>query len=62
MTTKYFNGHPFIEYNRETYAEDECLKRSREFYDWMNKRRTVRDFSDKPIPKERVTHYYSING
>lgn len=44
--------HPYIEYTRESYTETEMLKRSKEFYQWMDKRRTVRDFSDKPIPKE----------
>jgi nitroreductase len=27
------------------------LERSRSFFDWMNLRRTIRDFSDKPVPK-----------
>ena len=46
--------YPYIEYTRESYSEAEMLKRSKEFYQWMDKRRTVRDFSDKPIPKEVI--------
>lgn len=46
--------YPYIEYTREFYSETEMLKRSKEFYQWMDKRRTVRDFSDKPIPKEVI--------
>lgn len=46
--------YPYIEYTRESYSEAEMLKRSQEFYQWMDKRRTVRDFSDKPIPKEVI--------
>ena len=53
---KMFDGFPFIAYTHETYSEDEMLFRSKVFYEWMNKRRTVRDFSDKAIPKEVIEH------
>ena len=46
--------YPYIEYKRESYTEAEMLKRSKEFHDWLDKRRTVRDFSTKPIPKEVI--------
>jgi len=52
--TKIINGYEFEEYTKETYSEDEVVKRSTDFYNWMDKRRTVRDFSDKPIPKEVI--------
>jgi len=42
----------FIPYKADTYTEKEMLAKSESFYQWMNKRRTVRDFSSKPIPKE----------
>lgn len=51
--TKFVNGFPFVPYSKETFSGDEMIKRSREFYEWMDSRRTVRDFSDKPVP-ERV--------
>ncbi|MEY4930657.1 MAG: hypothetical protein RI909_1381, partial [Bacteroidota bacterium] len=51
---KLIEGFPFIKFTQETYSEDEMLFRSKVFYDWMNKRRSVRDFSDKPIPKEVI--------
>lgn len=47
-------NYPFIGYSHETYSPEEMLIRSREFYEWMNKRRTVRDFSDKAVPKEVI--------
>ena len=53
---KTINGFPFTAYKKETYAADEILQRSKKFYEWMNKRRTVRDFSDKPVPKEVMEH------
>lgn len=46
------NDFPFIDFKRETYPEEEMLKRSRSFFEWADERRSVRDFSDKPVPKE----------
>lgn len=51
---KTIDGYPFIAYQHESYHEKETLERSLTFYHWMDQRRTVRDFSDKPIPKEIV--------
>ena len=44
----------FIPYIRDTYSEDEMLKRSKEYFDWLDKRRSVREFSDKKFPIEIV--------
>lgn len=52
--TKTIAGYPFEEYTRDTYPETEVVERSKQFYEWMDKRRTVRDFSDRPIPKEVI--------
>lgn len=52
--TKIIDGYPFELYIRDTYPEEEVIKRSQDFYQWMDKRRTVRDFSDKSIPKEVI--------
>lgn len=51
---KMIDGYPFVAYKHETYAEEEMLFRSKVFYSWMNKRRTVRDFSNKPIAREVI--------
>jgi len=40
--------------NYKEYPADEMLKRSQAFYEDVKKRRTVRDFSDKPVPKEII--------
>ena len=53
---KLINGHPFIKYSRDTYQPNEMLERTASFTDWMDKRRTCRDFSDRPIPKEVIEH------
>ncbi|MCB9064439.1 MAG: nitroreductase family protein [Chitinophagales bacterium] len=54
MAIHNINGFPFVTYTKESYDEQEMIKRSAAFYEWMNTRRTVRDFSDKPVPKEVI--------
>jgi iodotyrosine deiodinase len=44
--------HEFIPFIREVFSDDEMLERSESFFRWADKRRSVRDFSDKPVPKE----------
>mgnify|MGYP006282634887 CR=1 FL=1 len=46
-TSKNFIPHPGLIH----LAEEEMLKRASEFRQLMQKRRTVRDFSDKPVPR-----------
>ena len=46
----------FIPYRGIRYTKAEMLNRSREFYQNMDKRRSVRDFSDKDVPKEIIEH------
>ncbi|WP_299454711.1 nitroreductase family protein [uncultured Microscilla sp.] len=46
----------FIPYVRDTYSEEEMKVRSQSFYEFMDKRRTVREFSDKPVPREVIDH------
>lgn len=40
----------YISYSKETYEEPELIARSKEHFEYLNKRRTVREFSDKTIP------------
>lgn len=50
-------GH--IPYSHTKYNESEMLERAVAFYNEMNSRRTVRDFSDRPVPIEvikRIIH------
>ena len=53
---KLVEGHKHIRYKHETFTEDEMIKRSKEYYEWLDKRRSVRDFSDKPVAKEVIEH------
>ena len=51
---KLINGYPFVKYSRDTYSPNEMLEKAATFEEWMQKRRTCRDFCDKPIPKEVI--------
>lgn len=44
--------YPFIPYSKTTYTPEEMLLRSKNHFEYYDKRRTVREFSDKPIPAE----------
>jgi nitroreductase len=51
---KLINGFPFVKYQGNDYPETEVLERSASFYNEMNKRRSVRDISDRPIPHDVI--------
>jgi nitroreductase len=46
--------YPFIPYKQQKFEEDEMIKRSKEFYDFMDKRRSIREFQDKDVPREVI--------
>ncbi len=48
--------------NYSEYPVDEMLKRSQAFYEDIKRRRTVRDFSDKPVRKEIIENCIKAAG
>ena len=52
--TKLINGYPFVKFSRDTFSRDEMKGRAASFAEWMDQRRTCRDFSGKPVPKEVI--------
>ena len=44
----------FVPLSFRSFSEDEMLRRSRDFYEEVSRRRTVRHFSDRPVPREIV--------
>ncbi|MEP1096522.1 MAG: nitroreductase family protein [Cyclobacteriaceae bacterium] len=56
METKEIDGYPHVRYTRDTYPLEEAENRSKEFYKWLDTRRTVRDISDKPVSKELINN------
>ena len=47
-------GFKHIRYKHETYTEDEMIMRSENYFEWLDKRRSVRHFSEKHVPKEVI--------
>jgi iodotyrosine deiodinase len=56
MNQKLIDGFPYTRYVREQLPETEMEERSRQFFSWMDTRRTVREFSNRPVP-ETVIQY-----
>lgn len=46
--------YPFVTHTAVSFPDDEMMERSQSFYQFMDQRRTVRDFSDKHVPIELV--------
>jgi len=46
--------HPFIPYKQVEFEESAMIQRSKEFYEYMDKRRSVREFSDRDVPREII--------
>lgn len=46
----------------DTGTDKELIERSKEFYAMMQKRRTVRDFWARPVPRELIEHCLSAAG
>jgi len=42
----------FIPFVGHSWSDEEMLKRSEQHYSFMNSRRSIRDFSDRPVAKE----------
>lgn len=47
-------GFKHIRYYNRSFDEPEMSERVKEYLDWMNARRSVRDFSDKPVSREII--------
>ncbi|MCA9707353.1 MAG: nitroreductase family protein [Myxococcales bacterium] len=46
--------YPFVPYTPPRIPSDEALRRGRAFYALMDARRSVRHFSDEPVPREAI--------
>ncbi len=45
------NGHKHVLYRPATLTDDEMIVKSKNYFDFLQKRRSIREFSDKPVPK-----------
>lgn len=53
---------PHIPYQPQRKSDEEVLQRSREYYELMAKRRTVRRFSEEAIPQEVLDNIVKTAG
>jgi len=44
----------FISYKKTTYSNQEMAQRSNNYFKWLNGRRSLRSFSDKPVDREVI--------
>ncbi|KAB2847202.1 MAG: nitroreductase family protein [Melioribacteraceae bacterium] len=57
------NNGNFITYKSYVeYPHEEMIKRSKEFYEEVNRRRTIREFSNREIPKEVIMNCLKAAG
>lgn len=61
-TKKLINGHPHVLYSRPKFSSEELVKKSQNFYQEMDQRRTVREFEKTPIPIEVLENIISTAG
>lgn len=48
---KLIDNYPYIAYSKPILADDEMLERSKTFFEWIDTRRSVREFSDQKVSK-----------
>jgi len=56
MNKKEINIHGFryILHEHDTISPDDMIEKSDAFYKWLNKRRSIREFSDTEVPKQVI--------
>jgi nitroreductase len=52
----------FIPYPHQSISEEEMVERSKDFYAFMNQRRSLRMFSDRDVPFEVIEHIVKTAG
>ena len=54
MKTKLLDGYPFITYTKQTFSPAQMETHSKQFLEWMETRRTVRNISDAPVSESVI--------
>jgi len=53
---KNIDGHPYVHYTKSQFEDEEMKAKAINFLAWYEQRRSIRSFSNKPIPKEVIEH------
>lgn len=48
------DGFRHILYQHDPFSKEQMEQKSEEFYQWMDKRRSIREFSDREVPKSVI--------
>lgn len=56
------DGYKHLRYTHDTYPEEEMIARSESFLQLMEKRKSLRYFSDKPVPKQIIDNVIKTAG
>lgn len=59
---KLINGFEHIRYHAKKYAKEEMIVRSRDYYEQMDRRRSVRHFSEEAVPLEVIKNIIKTAG
>lgn len=57
VAKKTIENYPYVSYSKPIISEQEMVERSKFFYDWMENRRTVREFSNKKFQLRSLKIY-----
>ena len=52
----FVDGFKHVAYHQEAFSEEQMRERSKTYYEWLDKRRSVREFTDRPVPREVIEH------
>jgi len=50
----YINGYKHVLYRSKNVSGEESIEKSDKFYKWLDTRRSVREYSDQPVPKKVI--------
>ncbi len=53
-TIKIINGYNHILHETQSLSENKMIENSQQFLEWLDKRRSIRDFSDKDVPRNVI--------
>nr|XP_020662780.1 iodotyrosine deiodinase 1 [Pogona vitticeps] len=56
------NDIAHVPFSTERYSEEDMVKRSKDFYELLNKRRSVRFISNNPVPREVIDNVIRTAG
>jgi iodotyrosine deiodinase len=51
---KIIDGFKHIKHEHEAFSEEVMIQKSADFFNWINRRRSVREFSDQKVPKSVI--------